>query len=252
MTHDIYARMHEAVLQALPSSIVLNDEIKARIAIGPPRDPSHGDMTTNAAMVLANYARKKPRELASEISEALRNHPTVTDVSVAGPGFINLRLSAAAFYAMLPDILRAGEAYGDSTIGNGLRVNVEYVSANPTGPMHIGHCRGAVVGDALANLLAKAGYDVTKEYLHQRCRRAGHRARLGRLLALPASHRHAADRGAILRRSPRRPAIPWRIPDPHRRTAGRSNTAPRSPNPTAPSPPRKSGSTSCETSPSQQ
>jgi arginyl-tRNA synthetase len=164
MTHDIYARMHEAVLQALPSSIVLNDEIKARIAIGPPRDPSHGDMTTNAAMVLANHARQKPRELASEISEALRNHPTVTDVSVAGPGFINLRLSAAAFYAILPDILRAGEAYGDSTIGNGIRVNVEYVSANPTGPMHIGHCRGAVVGDALANLLAKSGHDVTKEY----------------------------------------------------------------------------------------
>jgi arginyl-tRNA synthetase len=164
MTHDIYARMHEAVLQALPSSIVLNDEIKGRIAIGPPRDPSHGDMTSNAAMVLATYARKNPRELASEISEALRHHPTVTDVTVAGPGFINLRLSAGAFHAILPDILRAGEAYGDSTIGNGIRVNVEYVSANPTGPMHIGHCRGAVVGDALANLLAKSGHDVTKEY----------------------------------------------------------------------------------------
>ncbi len=164
MSHDIYARMHEAVLQAVPSSIVINDEIKARIAIGPPRDPSHGDMTSNAAMVLATYARKNPRELASEISEALRLHPTVTDVSVAGPGFINLRLSAAAFHAILPDILRAGEAYGDSTIGNGIRVNVEYVSANPTGPMHIGHCRGAVVGDALANLLAKSGHDVTKEY----------------------------------------------------------------------------------------
>jgi arginyl-tRNA synthetase len=164
MSHDIYARMHEAVLQAVPSSIVLNDEIKARIAIGPPRDASHGDMTSNAAMVLATYARKNPRELASEISEALRRHPTVTDVSVAGPGFINLRLSAAAFHAILPDILRAGEAYGDSTIGNGIRVNVEYVSANPTGPMHIGHCRGAVVGDALANLLGKSGHDVTKEY----------------------------------------------------------------------------------------
>jgi arginyl-tRNA synthetase len=164
MSHDIYARMHEAVLQAVPSSIVLNDEIKARIAIGPPRDASHGDMTSNAAMVLATYARKNPRELASEISEALRLHPTVTDVSVAGPGFINLRLSAAAFHAILPDILRAGEAYGDSTIGIGIRVNVEYVSANPTGPMHIGHCRGAVVGDALANLLGKSGHGVTKEY----------------------------------------------------------------------------------------
>jgi arginyl-tRNA synthetase len=164
MSHDIYARMHEAVLQAVPSSIVLNDEVKARIAIGPPRDASHGDMTSNAAMVLATYARKNPRELASEISEALRLHPTVTDVSVARPGFINLRLSAAAFHAILPDILRAGEAYGDSTIGNGIRVNVEYVSANPTGPMHIGHCRGAVVGDALANLLGKSGHDVTKEY----------------------------------------------------------------------------------------
>ncbi len=90
--------------------------------------------------------------------------PDVAEAEAAGPGFVNIRLRPAALREMLPVILRAGEAYGDSRAGNGLRVNVEYVSANPTGPMHIGHCRGAVVGDALANLLGKAGYDVTKEY----------------------------------------------------------------------------------------
>ena len=106
---------------------------------------------------------RSPRELASLIIEALRKDLRLTDVEVAGPGFINMRLRATTFHALLPDILRVGEGYGDSVIGNGTRINVEYVSANPTGPMHIGHCRGAVVGDALANLLIKAGYDVTKD-----------------------------------------------------------------------------------------
>src|SRR5262249_44364331 len=96
--------------------------------------------------------------------EAIRNDPAIVEAVSAGPGFVNLRLDPSAFRGLLPDILRSGTTYGDSAVGNGTRVNVEYVSANPTGPMHIGHCRGAVVGDALANLLAKAGYDVTKEY----------------------------------------------------------------------------------------
>jgi arginyl-tRNA synthetase len=164
MTNDVYAHMRDMVLSVLPPSIALNDAIKARIAVGPPRDASHGDMTTNAAMVLAPLARKNPRELALDIAGRLRELPQIIDVEVAGPGFINIRVKLAEFHSVLSEILRVGAAYGDSTIGTGTRVNVEYVSANPTGPMHIGHCRGAVVGDALANLLAKAGYDVTTEY----------------------------------------------------------------------------------------
>jgi arginyl-tRNA synthetase len=164
MSYDIYVRMRQAVLASLPASLTLNDEIKDRISVGPPRDPAHGDMTTNAAMVLAPFARRNPRQLAAEIAEALGRAPDVVEVSVAGPGFINLRLDQAVLRAVLPDVLREGSVYGDSTIGGGLKVNVEYVSANPTGPMHIGHCRGAVVGDALANLLAKAGFAVTKEF----------------------------------------------------------------------------------------
>jgi arginyl-tRNA synthetase len=164
MPQDVYVHMRDELIALLPSSIPLDDEIKARITVGPPRDPSHGDMTTNAAMVLATYARKNPRELAAHIVDALHHVPGVTDAIAAGPGFVNLRLNPSVFRNLLPGILTAGESYGDSTAGTGTRVNVEYVSANPTGPMHIGHCRGAVVGDALANLLAKAGYDVTKEY----------------------------------------------------------------------------------------
>jgi arginyl-tRNA synthetase len=164
MSYDIYVRMRQAVLASLPASLTLNDEIKGRISVGPPRDPAHGDMTTNAAMVLAPFARRNPRQLAAEIAEALGRATDVVEVSVAGPGFINLRLDQAVLRAVLPDVLREGSAYGDNTVGGGLAVNVEYVSANPTGPMHIGHCRGAVVGDALANLLAKAGFAVTKEF----------------------------------------------------------------------------------------
>ena len=163
MVFDIYAHMRETVLNALPRSISLDDDIKARITVGPPRDAAHGDMTTNVAMVLTTYGRK-PRELALEIAATLRQDSGIAEVTVAGPGFINLSLHPSAFRSLLPTILRAGIAYGDNTVGNGTRINVEYVSANPTGPMHIGHCRGAVVGDALANLLIKAGYDVTKEY----------------------------------------------------------------------------------------
>jgi arginyl-tRNA synthetase len=137
---------------------------QSRVVVEPPRDAEHGDMATNAAMVLAKDAGKKPRELADAISDRLRADALIDKVEVAGPGFINLTLKPAAWVDALRTVLRAGKQYGHSTIGSGTKVNVEYVSANPTGPMHVGHCRGAVFGDALANLLIAAGYDVTREY----------------------------------------------------------------------------------------
>jgi arginyl-tRNA synthetase len=137
---------------------------QSRVVVEPPRDADRGDMATNAAMVLAKDAGKKPRELADAISDRLRADAMIDKVEVAGPGFINLTLKPAAWVDALRTVLRAGRQYGHSTIGNGTKVNVEYVSANPTGPMHIGHCRGAVFGDALANLLIAAGYEVTREY----------------------------------------------------------------------------------------
>ncbi|HEY7578912.1 MAG TPA: arginine--tRNA ligase [Acetobacteraceae bacterium] len=162
---DIFAVMRVAVVDALRALVAdLPDDVVARVEVTPPRDPAHGDMATNAALVAAKPARQPPARLAAAIVEQLRHAPGVAQASAAGPGFINLKLEPVIFRTLLPDILRAGESYGDSAIGNGTRANVEYVSANPTGPMHIGHCRGAVVGDALANLLSKAGYLVTKEY----------------------------------------------------------------------------------------
>jgi len=136
----------------------------ARITVEPPKDASHGDMATNAAMVLAKDAGKKPRELAEALAEKLRADPLVESVEIAGPGFINMTLKASAWLGALRAAIVAGAVYGRSRIGLGAKVNVEYVSANPTGPMHVGHCRGAVFGDALASLLAFAGYDVTREY----------------------------------------------------------------------------------------
>ncbi|MCJ8520506.1 arginyl-tRNA synthetase [Pseudorhizobium tarimense] len=136
----------------------------SRITAEPPRDPSHGDVATNAAMVLAKPLGTNPRALAELIVARLKEEPDVVDVSVAGPGFINLRLGKEYWQRLLAAIIEAGEDFGRSTVGTGRKTNVEYVSANPTGPMHVGHCRGAVVGDALANLLAFAGYEVTKEY----------------------------------------------------------------------------------------
>ena len=136
----------------------------SRIVVEPPRDPLHGDMATNAAMVLAKEAGQKPRELAEAIAEKLRADDLVTKVEGAGPGFINLTLRPSAWIEELRTGLRAGTEYGRSDIGGGKAVNVEYVSANPTGPMHVGHCRGAVFGDALASLLAVAGFKVTREY----------------------------------------------------------------------------------------
>jgi arginyl-tRNA synthetase len=165
MSQDIYARMHGAVVAALRDVVPdLAEEIADRVEVTPPRDPAHGDMATNAALVAAKGARQPPAKLAAAIVDRLRADPSIAEASVAGPGFINLRLHQHVLRDVLPDVLREGTAYGDSTVGGGLAVNVEYVSANPTGPMHVGHCRGAIVGDALANLLAKVGFAVTKEY----------------------------------------------------------------------------------------
>lgn len=135
-----------------------------RITVEPPREAAHGDVTTNAAMVLAKPAGMKPRHLAKLLAERLGGLESVAGADIAGPGFINMRLEDAFWHARLAEILRAGPAYGDSAMGGGAAVNVEFVSANPTGPLHIGHGRGAVIGDALAALLGKAGYTVTREY----------------------------------------------------------------------------------------
>ena len=134
------------------------------ITAEPPRDPAHGDIATNAAMVLAKAAAKKPRDIAEPLLARLKANPDVVDGAVAGPGFINLKITDSFWRERLRECLKQGIAYGDSQVGAGAKVNVEYVSANPTGPLHVAHARGAVVGDALANLLAKAGYAVTKEY----------------------------------------------------------------------------------------
>jgi arginyl-tRNA synthetase len=134
------------------------------VSVEPPRDSSHGDIATNAAMVLAKQARMKPRDLAAPIAEALRDIKDVREVDIAGPGFINVRFADGVWSKVLSGIVDAGVAYGRSSIGAGEKVNVEYVSANPTGPMHVGHSRGAVFGDALAAVLERVGYDVTREY----------------------------------------------------------------------------------------
>jgi arginyl-tRNA synthetase len=161
---DVLARVHAVcgVLAAeggWPAGIDLS-----RVVVEPPRDAAHGDMATNAAMVLAKEAKAKPRDLAEAIAAKLRADHLIGSVDVAGPGFINLTLKPKAWSDALRTVLREGDAYGRSAMGAGEKVNVEYVSANPTGPMHVGHCRGAVFGDALCSLLAFAGYDVTREY----------------------------------------------------------------------------------------
>ena len=135
-----------------------------RIVVEPPREASHGDLATNAAMALAKDAGLKPRDLAEKIAAELAKLPEVTKTEIAGPGFINLTLDPVVWRTALADMIRTGADYGRSSIGAGQKVNVEYVSANPTGPMHVGHCRGAVFGDALANLLAVAGFAVAREY----------------------------------------------------------------------------------------
>src|SRR6186713_657903 len=161
---DVLARVH-AVCAALAAEENWPAGIDfSRVVVEPPRDASHGDMATNAAMVLAKEAKIKPRDLADKIAEKLRADDLVASVEVAGPGFINRTLKPQVWADELRNMLREAASYGKSAIGHGAKVNVEYVSANPTGPMHVGHCRGAVFGDALCGLLDFAGYDVTREY----------------------------------------------------------------------------------------
>ena len=164
----IFATIHgcvEAANAALIARGVLPAGIdQSRVLVEPPRDPSHGDMATNVAMVLAKDAGKKPRELAEAVAEELRKVDLIARVDIAGPGFINLTLKPVAWHNALRAAIRAGARYGKSDIGKHQKVNVEYVSANPTGPMHVGHCRGAVFGDALTSLLGFADFDVTREY----------------------------------------------------------------------------------------
>src|SRR5690606_31031729 len=154
---NLFAYFREEIVRAL-DELTQAGELPAdldlgRITVEPPREASHGDVSTNAAMVLSKPAGRKPRELADLLVARLRAHRAVDEAEVAGPGFINLRLRPDFWQARLADILKAGTDYGSSTMGRGVRVNVEYVSANPTGPLHVAHARGAVVGDALASLL---------------------------------------------------------------------------------------------------
>ena len=163
--HAAFAAHIAAVLDALEAAGTLPAGLnRSAVAVEPPRDPSHGDLSTNAAMVLAKPAGMNPRALAELLVAELTKVAGVTSAEIAGPGFINLRLSDAVWIDELRAIAALGAGYGRSDMGQGATVNVEYVSANPTGPMHMGHCRGAVVGDALASLLEFAGHKVTREY----------------------------------------------------------------------------------------
>ncbi|MEX0327201.1 MAG: arginine--tRNA ligase [Ruegeria sp.] len=144
---------------ALPEGLSFDN-----VTVEPPRDAAHGDMATNAAMVLAKAAKMKPRDIADMLAEKLAADDRITSAEVAGPGFLNLRLAPSVWQGVLVSVLEKGTDYGRSTMGHGQKVNVEYVSANPTGPLHVGHTRGAVFGDALASLLAYSGHDVTREY----------------------------------------------------------------------------------------
>jgi len=165
---DVFAGFHGHVLAAVQQlkhdGVVPHEASIEGITLEPPKDASHGDLATNAAMVLAKAAGRKPRELAERIAPLLASDPFIDKVEIAGPGFINLTLAHGFWPSVLRMVLEQGESYGRSAIGKGEAVNIEYVSANPTGPMHVGHTRGAVFGDALANLLAFAGFAVTREY----------------------------------------------------------------------------------------
>ncbi len=166
---DLFAIFESKIRSVIESSNIVDTSgidpaIIERINAEPPRDPEHGDVATNAAMILAKPAGAKPRDIATRLALALEHDDDISAVEVAGPGFVNIRLSDAFWSGFLKSVLEAGDDYGRSESGAGKPVNVEYVSANPTGPMHVGHCRGAVVGDAIANLLDWTGYNVTREY----------------------------------------------------------------------------------------
>jgi arginyl-tRNA synthetase len=165
---NLFAEIRGVVINAL-DQLVAQGQLPqgldfANVAVEPPRDPLHGDMATNAAMVLAKPAGQKPRDIADHLAALLIQDDRINVAEVAGPGFLNMRLSASCWQGVIGRVLADGTGFGRSDMGQGKRVNVEYVSANPTGPLHVGHTRGAVFGDALASLLAYAGYDVTREY----------------------------------------------------------------------------------------
>ena len=162
---DVFALFAARVADALASLYPdLAPELLARIVVEPPRDPAHGDLSTNAAMIVAKPLGKNPREVANAIVEHFKADTDVNSVEVAGPGFINFRLAPAIWFQVLRSVAELGPDFGRSTLGKGEKVNIEYVSANPTGPMHVGHTRGAVFGDTLASLMAYSGFEVTREY----------------------------------------------------------------------------------------
>jgi arginyl-tRNA synthetase len=165
---NVFARVEARVVAALDAlkreGALPADLAVIGIEVEVPRDPTHGDLSTNAALVLAKAARMKPRDIAEKLKGALEGDADIAAAAVAGPGFLNLTFTPAFWHGLVRTILEQGADYGRSDLGQGRTVNVEYVSANPTGPMHVGHCRGAVFGDALSNLLAFVGYKVTREY----------------------------------------------------------------------------------------
>ena len=165
---NLFAEMRSLVVDSIAQMVTAGDlpaglDLTA-VTVEPPREAAHGDMATNAAMVLAKSAGKPPRVIADALAARLTADPRVLAATVAGPGFLNIALKPAVWQSLVKSVLETGADYGRATLGAGQKVNVEFVSANPTGPMHVGHVRGAVVGDALASLLAFAGWNVTREY----------------------------------------------------------------------------------------
>jgi arginyl-tRNA synthetase len=165
---NVFAHVENLILAALEAlkaeGTLPVDLATTGVEVDTPRDAAHGDLATNAALVLAKPARMKPRDIANLLQPKLAAVPDIAKVDIAGPGFINLTLAPAFWHRLVTTILAERDRFGRDGVGLGAKINVEYVSANPTGPMHVGHCRGAVFGDCLANLLAFAGYDVTREY----------------------------------------------------------------------------------------
>ncbi|MEO0730283.1 MAG: arginine--tRNA ligase, partial [Pseudomonadota bacterium] len=160
----VSTKVLEAVATAQDAGALPGELDLTGVEVQEPRDPAHGDVAVNAALVLAKRAGRKPRDIADVLASVLRQDGDIAAVEVAGPGFLNVRLADRIWVELIASVNAAGDAFGRSDAGEGRRVQVEYVSANPTGPMHIGHCRGAVYGDTLANLLAAVGYAVSREY----------------------------------------------------------------------------------------
>ncbi|MEO5808457.1 arginine--tRNA ligase [Devosia sp.] len=162
---DVFALFSARITNALKVLYPqVSDELLSRLVVEPPRDPAHGDLSTNAAMLVSKPLGKNPRDVATALVDVFKNDPDVVSVEIAGPGFINFRLANSIWHQVLRTIAEQGADFGKSNLGGGEAVNIEYVSANPTGPMHVGHTRGAVFGDTLAALMAYSGFDVTREY----------------------------------------------------------------------------------------